>query len=145
MDKYYSLNDLATITGLTTRTLRNYLRTNILSGEKIDGIWQFTEEELSDFLGPPAVKPSIHAKRNALVYDFMLDTTKKNNEMCSIIDLNVSDEEAAEISDFFCSAINAGSSNVQFTYEKSGRHVRVILRGYDEEVLKFLNGYYHAK
>ncbi len=47
MDKYYTLNELATITGLTTRTLRNHLKSNILNGEKIDGIWQFTEEELS--------------------------------------------------------------------------------------------------
>ena len=147
MDKYYTLNELATITGLTTRTLRNYLKSSILSGEKIDGIWQFTEEELSDFLSHPAVSPSIKSKKNALVYDFMLDTTKKNNEMCTIVDLCVGDEEAEEISDFFCSAINNASdnTNLQFSYEKSGPHVRVILRGYDEAVLKFLNSYYQTE
>lgn len=47
MEKNYTLNELAMITGLTTRTLRNYLKMNILNGEKIDGIWTFTEEDLN--------------------------------------------------------------------------------------------------
>ena len=42
----YNLNEVAMITGLTTRTLRNYLKLCLLKGEKIDGNWSFTEEEL---------------------------------------------------------------------------------------------------
>lgn len=34
MDKFYSINELATITGLTTRTLRNYIKMDILNGTK---------------------------------------------------------------------------------------------------------------
>ena len=32
----YDLNMMATITGLTTRTLRNYINMGLLQGEKID-------------------------------------------------------------------------------------------------------------
>jgi len=53
MDKYYTLNDLALMTGLTTRTLRNYLKMGILKGERIDGIWNFTEEEIAEFFDNP--------------------------------------------------------------------------------------------
>lgn len=47
MEKYYTLNEVAMMTGLTTRTLRNYLKMNVLKGEKLDGIWNFTEEEIA--------------------------------------------------------------------------------------------------
>ena len=42
----YNLNEIAMITGLTTRTLRNYLKADLLKGAKISGSWSFTEEEL---------------------------------------------------------------------------------------------------
>ena len=48
MEKYYTLNEVAMMTGLTTRTLRNYLKMNVLKGEKVDGVWKFTEEEFAE-------------------------------------------------------------------------------------------------
>lgn len=93
MDKYYKLNELAIFTGLTTRTLRNYLKMGLLDGEKVDGVWNFTEEEVEAFMQNPNVKPSISAKKNALVYDFMLDNTKRTNEICTVLDLCVSHDK----------------------------------------------------
>jgi len=46
----YNLNQVAMITGLTTRTLRNHLSLGTLKGEKIDGNWSFTEEELEAYI-----------------------------------------------------------------------------------------------
>ena len=44
MEEIYNLNQLALMTGLSTRTLRNDLATGILEGEKEDGMWiPFTE------------------------------------------------------------------------------------------------------
>lgn len=65
MDKYYTINEIAMFTGLTTRTIRTYLKMNILSGEKIDGTWRFTEEDVTAFLKNPYVKTSVEAKQNA--------------------------------------------------------------------------------
>ena len=31
MEKYYTLNEVAMMTGLTTRTLRNYLKMNVVN------------------------------------------------------------------------------------------------------------------
>lgn len=87
----YNLNEVAMITGLTTRTLRNYLKINLLKGEKVDGNWSFTEEELDEFLSRPAVKQAVAAKRNAVVYDFLSDPFKKGNRICTIMDLPVSE------------------------------------------------------
>ena len=47
---YYSINELAVISGFTTRSLRSFISMGHLKGEKIDGIWQFTPEEIEAFL-----------------------------------------------------------------------------------------------
>ena len=86
MDKYYTLNQVAMMTGLTTRTLRNYIKMDILKGEKIDGIWNFSEEEFAEFIQNPYVKPSIQAKNKAIVFDFLAQNEKRTNEICTIID-----------------------------------------------------------
>ncbi len=143
MDKLYSINKLATITGLTTRTLRNYIKMDILSGEKIDGIWQFDSEQIEAFLNHPMAAPSIRAKRNSIVYDFLADTEKKHNEMCTILDLQADEKEAEEISGFFCNYINQNDmdNHIRFSFERNGKYVRIILKGYQQEILKCLNQY----
>ena len=54
---YYTLGHLSQITGLTDRTLRTYLSKGILEGEKINGVWHFTEVQLDAFSGTPPSAP----------------------------------------------------------------------------------------
>lgn len=144
MNKYYSINDVAMMTGLSTRTIRNYIKMNLLDGEKIDGVWKFTEENVHEFIKNPTVKPSIDAKSNAIVYDFMLDNHKKENEICMIVDFTEEEEELKEISNFFCEKINQSESgNFRFSFFKDGDNCRVILKGYAEDVMKIMNEYYN--
>lgn len=75
-ENLYLINHLVLITGLTDRTIRSYISSGILKGEKINGIWHFTAEEVEDFIKNPAVRPSITAKNNAIIYDFLLDNSK---------------------------------------------------------------------
>ncbi|MBE5877204.1 MAG: helix-turn-helix domain-containing protein [Lachnospiraceae bacterium] len=144
MEKFYTINELALMTGLTTRTLRNYLQMNVLTGEKVNGAWQFTEEDISEFLANPSVQPSIQAKKNAVVFDFLADRKKKTNEICFVLDVNVSAEEAEEISGFFCEKINqlGGNSRIRFSFERNGESVRVMLTGEEIQVKQLLEEYY---
>ncbi|MDO5134074.1 MAG: helix-turn-helix domain-containing protein, partial [Eubacteriales bacterium] len=82
----YNLNQVAMITGLTTRTLRNHLKQGILKGNKIDGNWSFTEEEVETYIGDPGVRQAISAKQHAVIYDFLADPYKKTNRICTIMD-----------------------------------------------------------
>lgn len=141
---YYTINEVAMMTSLTTRTLRNYIKTGLLDGEKIDGVWKFTEEDLSKFISNPTVKPSIQAKHKALVFDFLADDFKKENNICTILDLYVSEEESKDASDFFCSKINgADCQNLKFSFDRSGKHSRIILSGPEDAVMKILEAYYN--
>lgn len=144
MDRYINLNELAMMTGLTTRTLRNYMKLHVLQGRKQEGIWMFTMEEVDAFVSDPGVKASIRAKRNAVVYDYLLDDHKTGNEICSILDFCVDDREAEKISEFFCSAANQmeDAGTFRFSYDYSRKRVRVILKGSADQVMKIMNNYY---
>ena len=136
---YYTLGHLSQITGLTDRTLRTYLKNGILEGEKINGIWHFTEEQLDAFLRHPTVRPSIQAKNNAIVYDFMLDTKKPEPRACVILDLPGLDRIAA--GKFFCDAICYGDfRDLRFSLDAVGTP-RVILSGPAEHILDLVNSY----
>ncbi len=144
MEKQYTLNEIAIMSGLTTRTLRNYMKMDILHGEMADGIWRFQEKEVMDFFQNPYVQPSIQAKKKAIVFDFLAQNEKRINEICTIIDVYATEHEAEEISAFFCEEVNKRKEGkLKFSMEKNGSFVRVILRGYEDAVMEILNAYYH--
>ena len=138
----YNLNEVAMITGLTTRTLRNYLKMDQLKGEKIDGNWSFTDEELEAFMSNPVVKQAIKTKRNAVVYDFLSDPFKRGNRICTIMDLQVSDEEASETANFFSDLVNKNGSDITFSYNQEKGFSRFILSGSEDQVVDFMKAYY---
>ena len=137
---YYLIRHLVLFTGLSDRTIRNYIASGILRGEKINGLWHFTPEQVDDFLHHPAVRPSILAKRNAVVYDFLLDTCKKACEACMILDLPGRSEK--EVSEHFCYRINTRETGkIQFSLHDTATGPRVILKGDAAEVLRLVNEY----
>ena len=138
----YNLNQLAMITGLTTRTLRNHLKQGLLTGEKIDGSWSFTEEELEAYIADPSVKQAILAKQHAVVYDFLADPFKKTNRICTIMDFPVSLEEALGIAQFFSKEISDHGSDIEFRYINEKHYARFILSGAEEQVHDLLQAYY---
>ena len=143
MDKYYTLNDLARMTGLTTRTLRNYLKMGVLKGERMEGVWKFTEEDVAEFFDNPYVISGVQAKNRAIVFDFLAENKKQSNEICTIIDLCVDQREAEEVADFFCEKVSNREERIKVSFEKNGTYVRVILRGFEDTVMEILNAYYH--
>lgn len=137
---YYLINHLVLFTGLSDRTIRNYIASGILQGEKINGLWHFTPEQVEGFICDPAVRPSILAKNNAIIYDFLLDDGKKDCETCMILDLPGEDRKA--LSEYFCYRIsNEDFHHVQFSFDGAGNVPRVILKGNMAEVLRLVNGY----
>lgn len=44
--EYYTIADIAEMTGLSTRTIRNYIKSGLLSGSKKDRTWIFSENSI---------------------------------------------------------------------------------------------------
>jgi len=137
---YYLIKHLVLFTGLTDRTIRSYIASGILQGEKINGLWHFTPEQVEAFIRHPAVRPSILAKYHAAVYDFLLQDKKQEAEACVILDLpGCSRREAAE---YFCYRISEGEyRNIRFSFDGVAKTPRVILTGSAEDVLQLVNGF----
>lgn len=136
---YYTLGHLTQFTGLTDRTLRTYLTNGILEGEKINGVWHFTDEQLDTFLHHPFVRPSILAKNNAIVSDFLQVPARAEDRACIILDLPGCDRAATAA--FFCDAICAGDfRDLRFAFDGIDMP-RVILSGPMEQVLALVNSY----
>ena len=143
-ENYYVINHLVMFTGLTDRTIRNYIATGILQGEKINGLWHFTPEQVDSFVRHPAVRPSILAKNNSLIYDFLLEDKKKEQKACMILDIPDGDKKA--IAEFFCYKIsNEGYQNIRFSFDGVTDMARVILKGDVKEVLRLVNEYYEGE
>ncbi len=138
---YYTIGHVTLMTGLTDRTIRSYLSSGLLQGEKINGLWHFTPEQVDAFVRHPGVWPSIQAKKNSVVYDFLLNTKKQDEEICIILDLSKADPKT--VAEYFCYTIsNGGIERVQFSFDSVKGVPRIILRGDPAQVLSLVNGYY---
>ena len=139
----YDLNQLAMITGFTTRTLRSYINMGLLKGEKINGKWTFTSEEVDTLMAQDFVKQAAISKRNTQVFDFIADNSKKANRICTILDYVVDSDEAMEISQFYQNTINEGTCDIEFKYMYDRGIARVILSGAEDQVIDIMKKYYN--
>ncbi len=135
MKEAYTLNEVAQMSGLTTRTLRNYLSMGLLKGQRDSKCWSFTPEEISAFLGHPTVAPAIRAKRNGVVFDFLTDKRKKDKSICLILDLP--DSDGCALSRQFTELFNQNEAGdgCTFSFDYTSGYSRVILTGPAEDVL----------
>ena len=49
-EEYYTVEEVAGKIGVTSRTIRNYLKQGKLKGRKIGGRWRFSSEDIESFL-----------------------------------------------------------------------------------------------
>lgn len=124
----YTINDLSVMTGLTTRTIRNYCKLGVLEGEKVDGVWQFTPEQFCAFLADPNVRPTLQAKNRSIVFDFLAQDWKDTDAVCVVLDRKVDADEADALSRAFCEAVNQ-RTGVRLSFQFADGHARVILSG----------------
>ena len=142
MKDSYTIHDVIQITGLSDRTVRHYISQNILEGEKVNGTWHFTAEQVCAFMNDPNVLPGIRAKKNAIVYDFLLEQHRREPEICLMADLPGKDSQA--VSSYFCEKLSSGGyESICFSFDSLGGHTpRVILKGKPQEAMALMQQFY---
>lgn len=132
MKELYTIEDLSVMTMMSTRTLRNYIAQGFLDGEKMDGAWRFTNEDIETFLNEDFVKQSIQSKKNGIVFNYMTDT-KSENSVCVIYDyVNINKEEAENNCEIMVELVNSnqyGKIMFSFSFEGKNNSARIILTG----------------
>ena len=142
MCETYSIEDLATFTGLTDRTLRSYLKEGRLTGRKEDGAWRFTPEDLEKLFQDEGARQAVRANRNAIVYDFMLNGGGED-ACCAVRDIPVERDGEEALRVRLLERVNREGGAVRFAYgygeDRRGQgSARVILAGPTAAVQKIL-------
>ena len=151
MEKLHTVEDIAQMLSLTTRTIRNYIKDGILKGRKIGGQWRFTEEDLKMFMDSEAVTKDIMNRQKQDVLDFIdgVNTDYTGEiQTCTIIDIYQENDiliaKRDKLGEFINSAGNELKPNyMRFSYEyieseSKGRITLFAPPNYLIEALKIL-------
>ena len=136
----YTIKELSLMSGLTDRTLRNYLKLGFLKGEKKEGVWYFSVDQIESFFTQDVVVAAMESNRKALVFDFLANDKKDKNAACIILDLP--EDDSGRVSSFFCDAVSK-RNGLTMTFTKKKHRNRVILVG-DEDTVYAVISEYHA-
>ncbi|MDZ5253294.1 helix-turn-helix domain-containing protein [Clostridium sp. LIBA-8841] len=147
-EKLYTIEDIAEMTRLTSRTIRNYLKDGILEGKKIGGQWRFTMKDIENFFDNNKTNQDINTAYNNEVIDFLEGKNidlQKEVQICTIVDLHCKNIlEGKELSKKLMTIINedeeAVKNGAKFSYEymKDSSKARFTLFGDPEFIIKTL-------
>lgn len=138
MKELYSIKEIATMTGLSTKTIRNYIASGFLVGEKHEGKWMFSSKAIEDMIKEPFVDASIQIKNENVVKDFLIDEKKKEDSICIVLDKKMNQEQAVLLSEFLCEEINKNGDHIVMNFSLKEENVRVILSGPLNQVMAIL-------
>ena len=151
MEKLFTVEDIATMTSMTTRTIRNYLKDGTLEGRKIGGQWRFTEEDIKKLMSSGGVSNEIIAKNKQDVIDFIDGVNTDyvgETQACAIIDLYQDASEVEKKRDKLIAFINGEGNELKPNYmrfayeyiegEQKGRFTLFAPPVYLVEALKML-------
>ncbi|MGL5676917.1 MAG: helix-turn-helix domain-containing protein [Cellulosilyticaceae bacterium] len=139
MKAFYTIEDVAEMTMLSTRTIRNYIKQGFLDGEKIEGVWQFTSEDLYKFFDHDFVRQSVDSKKNGIVYDYMSTRKKEVPTVCAVYDYPMNPIEAQTFCNKLLERVNSNEyGEVRFSYQHRKDMSRIIVVGDPKQIARLM-------
>lgn len=144
LKKLYTVEDVAKMTGLTTRTIRNYIKDGKLKGRKIGVQWRFTEEDINELFKDKDFYDSVEEVKNQIVTDFINNKKTDEISICSIIDYPCENTTfieglCKEVIEVVNKHINGGIKNFSYMYQEDDKKARFIIIGEIKSVQEILN------
>lgn len=144
MEKFYTVDDVAMMTGLTSRTIRTYIKDGVLRGKKVGVQWRFTEAEVKELFKDKKVEREVADAKNKLIYNFLEKREADTERSCMVVDCPLKSEaEEEKLSEELMEFINSyqWGSDFQFSYQlfKDEKIARFIISGALKEVLKIIH------
>ena len=145
-EKLYTVEDIAKMTSLTSRTIRNYLKDGSLQGRKIGGQWRFTMENIKQLFNNSIFLNDISRKNRQRVLNFINGTNADIHgeiQVCTIVDCYCENQKAGhKIYEKLVTVINTkdDDSPAKFDYEfiKKQNKARFTLFGNPDYIIKTL-------
>ena len=94
-DDLYSISDIAKITKLTDRTIRNYLAKGNLKGKKIGGQWRFTKSDIYALFNNDKFEDDMKQKTLQSIVSYFESTSYKNqnNTACCVFTISFKNKD----------------------------------------------------
>lgn len=146
-EKLYTVEDIANMTSLTSRTIRNYLKDGSLQGKKIGGQWRFTIEDIKRLFDNSSFSKEITDNKKQEVLDFIegINTDIQGKvQVCTIADYYFDEQnEAKQLCDKLISIFNNPDNKfnmAKFSYEIIDKEnkARFTLFGPPDYIIKML-------
>lgn len=146
-EKLYTVEDIANMTSLTSRTIRNYLKDGSLQGKKIGGQWRFTIEDIKRLFDNSSFSKEITDNKKQEVLDFIegVNTDIQGSvQVCTIADYYFDEQnEAKQLCDKLISIFNNPDNKfnmAKFSYEIIDKEnkARFTLFGPTDYIIKML-------
>ncbi len=145
-EKLYTVEDIAVMTHLTTRTIRNYLKNGLLKGRKIGGQWRFTADDVKNLMDSAAVASDLADECRQSVLDFLdgVNTDLSGDiQICCVIDLYRDQQTAKDTSDAIIGMINEnkfpGAMKYDYRYDEREEKARYTVLAGPELMRAVLN------
>lgn len=150
-EKFYTVADVARVTGLTSRTIRNYLKDGELHGVKVGVQWRFTEEDVRHLFQETDGREDLSGISGNRIEEF-LGTDYSNTSafedkkeeallsQCVILDyFEPTEEKSKSRREKLSKACEAQKDKVGFSYEERKDGIlRVVLTGEPKIITKIL-------
>ncbi len=143
--------NISQMTGLTDRTIRNYIKRGLLQGNLIKGVWRFSKASLEAFFDEKFVKQGLEGKAAILVEHFLSDWKEIDDSLCSVYKLKINNDNSQKLCDELLEKINANNyRGMQFYYNfnKKTKIAKFVVTGLPEDVIditKLLNTFRKQK
>lgn len=126
-DKLYSIAEVAKITKLTDRTIRNYLAKGLLKGSKIGGQWRFTVDNIHMLFKNDDFEDDMKNKTKKKIENYFMEQYSDFNNMCTIINLFIKDSNTRK--EFF-NKINilkkSDNNKDSIMFFDNNGHIRIV-------------------
>ena len=129
-EKLYSVEEIAEMTSVTTRTIRNYLRNGILTGTKIGGQWRFRQEDVMNMLNQENMSSDVRETSKRIVKDFLNEQYTpflESVSVCTVADVPCSKAYAKKMGKTLCdlwNQTNIQGSNFRYVYLEESQTAR---------------------
>lgn len=95
--KLYTVADVAELTGLTSRTIRNYLKDGTLRGRKIGVQWRFTEDDINRLFSEVDARGEKILKPQDIISEFLKPEKEQQALCCFAWDIPFCENEEEKI------------------------------------------------
>lgn len=139
-EKLYSIAEIAKITKLTDRTIRNYLANGTLKGRKIGGQWRFTKDDIHALFNSNDFEDDMKNKTLKKLENYFIEEYSDFNSSCIVLNLYIKDKKTRQLFYEKLSVLkNSDNNKDSILFTDDNGHIKIVTFSSINYASKILN------